>query len=283
MSDCKCYACAKREAKRAAAQGQPSALEVMTADRDRLAERVGELEVSETTLLRSNVLHEQGYEDEHRRATRLQERVTHLEAALAEMREHPGGRHYTMVHDQYLSQLREHVASLESALASCQRVNRGLADAQAEMQERATNPPEPQPAKPDTMRIVLHLGGPDWHDGPGWYYTEDELECEGSVGAFADRAEAIRHAETSGLPVVVTHEPAKADRSPPPEPQPAAEEVPECVERWRALGRDVRQAVLALLLPVPALRLASHVEARIVAHECLEYLAALGKGGRGDE
>jgi len=36
------------------------------------------------------------------------------------------------------------------------------------------------------------------HDGPGWYYWDDEYRDEGSVGAFATREEAILHATDAG-------------------------------------------------------------------------------------
>jgi hypothetical protein len=35
------------------------------------------------------------------------------------------------------------------------------------------------------------------HDGPGWYYYDDEYRDEGSVGAFATEAEARTHAEAA--------------------------------------------------------------------------------------
>lgn len=53
------------------------------------------------------------------------------------------------------------------------------------------------------MRIVVMLGDEKWDDGPGWYYHEDDLACEGTVGPFPTWHEALLHAESCGLPVVV--------------------------------------------------------------------------------
>jgi len=36
------------------------------------------------------------------------------------------------------------------------------------------------------------------HDGPGWYYWDNEYRDEGSVGAFATREEAEAHAKDAG-------------------------------------------------------------------------------------
>lgn len=36
------------------------------------------------------------------------------------------------------------------------------------------------------------------HDGPGWYYWDDEYRDEGSVGAFLLREEAEAHARAAG-------------------------------------------------------------------------------------
>lgn len=45
---------------------------------------------------------------------------------------------------------------------------------------------------------TIHLGDETWHDGPGWYYLDDEYPDEGSVGAFATREEAEAHAKQCG-------------------------------------------------------------------------------------
>lgn len=37
-----------------------------------------------------------------------------------------------------------------------------------------------------------------WHDGPGWYYWDDEYRDEGSIGAFPAREEAETHAREAG-------------------------------------------------------------------------------------
>lgn len=44
-------------------------------------------------------------------------------------------------------------------------------------------------------------GGGDWHDGPGWYYWDDDYPDEGSIGAFATREEAEQHAVEAGYRV----------------------------------------------------------------------------------
>lgn len=36
------------------------------------------------------------------------------------------------------------------------------------------------------------------HDGPGWYYWDDEYRDEGSVGAFETKEEAMAHAADAG-------------------------------------------------------------------------------------
>lgn len=50
----------------------------------------------------------------------------------------------------------------------------------------------------DPITATLHEGDATWHDGPGWYYIEDEYP-EGSCGAFATREQAIEHARLCGL------------------------------------------------------------------------------------
>jgi len=40
--------------------------------------------------------------------------------------------------------------------------------------------------------------GTDGHGGPGWYYWDSDYLDEGSVGAFATRAEAETHANEAG-------------------------------------------------------------------------------------
>lgn len=47
----------------------------------------------------------------------------------------------------------------------------------------------------------LHLGDETWHDGPGWYYTDDEYADEGSCGRFVTKEAAIAHAEAAGYTV----------------------------------------------------------------------------------
>jgi hypothetical protein len=56
----------------------------------------------------------------------------------------------------------------------------------------------------ETTTVVLQQvpqhAGAKWHDGPGWYYWEEEYPEEGSVGAFETRDEAMDHARESGVP-----------------------------------------------------------------------------------
>jgi hypothetical protein len=53
--------------------------------------------------------------------------------------------------------------------------------------------------------VTLHLGDQSWHDGPGWYYTIDEYEDEGSCGAFPSRDAAIAHAKSDGYATAAVH------------------------------------------------------------------------------
>jgi len=46
--------------------------------------------------------------------------------------------------------------------------------------------------------VVVKKGDENWHDGPGWYYWEEEYPEEGSCGAFPSRAAAVEHAEAQG-------------------------------------------------------------------------------------
>lgn len=50
----------------------------------------------------------------------------------------------------------------------------------------------------DTSTVTLRLGDQTWHDGPGWYYTVDEYEDEGSCGAFETKQQAVDHAVACG-------------------------------------------------------------------------------------
>ena len=47
-------------------------------------------------------------------------------------------------------------------------------------------------------------GDAAWHDGPGWYYVDDEYHDEGSCGAFATRDKAVEHAKEAGYRVAPT-------------------------------------------------------------------------------
>lgn len=53
----------------------------------------------------------------------------------------------------------------------------------------------------DKQEVTLRIGDAAWHDGPGWYYTIDEYEDEGSCGAFPTREAAIDHAMACGYVV----------------------------------------------------------------------------------
>lgn len=44
---------------------------------------------------------------------------------------------------------------------------------------------------------TIHWWG-DAHDGPGWYYVDDEYPGEGSVGSFLHLSECIQHAMAAG-------------------------------------------------------------------------------------
>jgi len=49
-----------------------------------------------------------------------------------------------------------------------------------------------------TCTLYFATAEPAWHDGPGWYYIEDEYPEEGSTGAFKTWEEAANHAEECG-------------------------------------------------------------------------------------
>lgn len=48
---------------------------------------------------------------------------------------------------------------------------------------------------------TLYLGDNTWHDGPGWYFVDDEYPDEGSWGAFETRRQATRAARRTGYKV----------------------------------------------------------------------------------
>lgn len=60
-------------------------------------------------------------------------------------------------------------------------------------------------ADADIPTVTLHYAAPRdaelWHNGAGWYYTIDDLEDEGSVGAFDTAENARKHAERIGYRV----------------------------------------------------------------------------------
>jgi hypothetical protein len=50
--------------------------------------------------------------------------------------------------------------------------------------------PEPD----DLPTAALYLGDETWHDGPGWYWVDEEYpEDMGAIGAFATPEEAAKH------------------------------------------------------------------------------------------
>ncbi len=53
----------------------------------------------------------------------------------------------------------------------------------------------------DKPVAVMKLGDETWHDGPGWYYVDDEYRDEGSCGAFPTREDAVAHAREAGYRV----------------------------------------------------------------------------------
>jgi hypothetical protein len=60
-----------------------------------------------------------------------------------------------------------------------------------EEQEMTGAPPDS-----DSSRAIVE----HWtkaHDGPGWYYYDEECHDEGSVGAFSTREEAEAHARAA--------------------------------------------------------------------------------------
>ena len=55
----------------------------------------------------------------------------------------------------------------------------------------------------EATRVVVREGDDTWHDGPGWYYWEEEYPDEGSCGSFTTRTEAILHAGSATPAMVV--------------------------------------------------------------------------------
>ncbi len=55
---------------------------------------------------------------------------------------------------------------------------------------------------------------PEAHDGPGFYYVEDEYPDEGSCGAFATLSEAIEHARENEHAVSVDESAARQNAQP---------------------------------------------------------------------
>lgn len=66
----------------------------------------------------------------------------------------------------------------------------------------------------DAPTVTLREGDASYHGGPGWYYTIDELEDEGSCGPFKTREIAESRARIDGYEVsrVVTQIAARAER-----------------------------------------------------------------------
>ena len=55
----------------------------------------------------------------------------------------------------------------------------------------------------DVTRVIVRKGDAEWHDGPGWYYWEEDCADEGSCGAFATKGEAVAHFADCGVPFKV--------------------------------------------------------------------------------
>ena len=55
----------------------------------------------------------------------------------------------------------------------------------------------------EPVRIQVKLGDAQWHDGPGWYYWEEEYPDEGSCGSFPSREAAVEHARGACGEIVV--------------------------------------------------------------------------------
>lgn len=63
----------------------------------------------------------------------------------------------------------------------------------------------------DQCACTIYYWGADAHDGPGFYYVDDEYPDEGSCGAFKRLEDARRHAAWSGYTVVDCDESARAE------------------------------------------------------------------------
>ena len=50
----------------------------------------------------------------------------------------------------------------------------------------------------DLPRAIVMEGDETWHDGPGWYYVDDEYRDEGCCGAFESYEAAADHAREAG-------------------------------------------------------------------------------------
>lgn len=50
----------------------------------------------------------------------------------------------------------------------------------------------------DDNTCSVYRGDREWHDGPGYYYVDDDYPDEGSCGAFATLEECIAHARAVG-------------------------------------------------------------------------------------
>lgn len=59
----------------------------------------------------------------------------------------------------------------------------------------------------DESSATVYLWGAEAHDGPGYYYVDDEYPEEGSCGAFKTAEEAVAHARESYATVRVSGQP----------------------------------------------------------------------------
>ena len=63
---------------------------------------------------------------------------------------------------------------------------------------------QPIPDAPDDRALAVLIYCTDGHDGPGWYYWDDEYPEEGSCGAFDTREAAIESLTKADMVLVET-------------------------------------------------------------------------------
>ncbi len=55
---------------------------------------------------------------------------------------------------------------------------------------------------------IIVKWGEEAHDGPGWYYYDEEYKDEGSIGSFDTREEAVADAKAAGYRIDEPTEPS---------------------------------------------------------------------------